>query len=155
PWPGPRSPPARTASSSRSTTTRRRRSPTGRRASTRSSSTRSWASCASSPPCWGGRSPSPAGPPAKDGTGPPRPRPSVPLQRADSIRGAELLQGSVGHRERVPMVAQVHLAGGPALGGPQDLLDVEEPRDAVGYRRHLHAQVELDDDEHQEREAVL
>ena len=45
---------ARTASSSRSTTTRRRRSPTARRASTPTSSTDSWASCGSSPPCWGG-----------------------------------------------------------------------------------------------------
>jgi len=53
------------------------------------------------------------------------------------------------------VVAQVHLAGGAPLRGPEHLRHVEQARESIRHRRHLHAEMELDDHEHQEREAVF
>src|SRR5262245_31604530 len=73
----------------------------------------------------------------------------------DPVFGPELLHGYIRYGERVPVVAEVHFAGRAPLRCAQNLGHVEEPGVAIRYRRHLHAEVELDDHEHQECEAVL
>src|SRR6185295_11016688 len=76
-------------------------------------------------------------------------------ERRDAVLRADLLQRRVGDRKGVPVVAQVHLAGGAPLRRAQHLGDVEQARVAGRHGRHLDVEMELDDGEHQERETVF
>src|SRR5262249_51475277 len=77
------------------------------------------------------------------------------LQRRDPVPLAHLIHGQRRDRERIPVIAEVDLAGGPAPRGAQHLVGFEQARLGVRDRRHLHPEMELDDHEHQERETVL